>query len=205
MLHALVKNWWVPAAVGVLAIILGFYTFTNPGLTLAAMVAAFGTYALISGLVQVVGGFFGGKAMDLDGATRTWLVVAGAIGVIAGIVTFVYPGLTTVALYNVVAAWAVLAGIAQVAMAIARRHELDHTWLVALGGVASIVLGGYLFARPVVGLVALIYAVGIYAIVHGISMIAGSLMLKRVHDAREVTIERVGERARTPSDRFTPH
>lgn len=204
MLHALVKNWWVVAVVGVLAIILGIYTFFNPGLTLAAMVAAFGAYALISGIVQVVGGVRGGATVGLEGTSRTWLIVAGAIGVIAGIVTFVYPGLTVAALYTLVAVWAVLAGLAQVAVAIVHRKELSHTWLVALGGVASLALGAYLLARPAVGLVALVYAVGIFALIHGVFLLAGSLMLKRVHDAYHVTIERAPERAEVPSDRLTP-
>lgn len=203
MVHTLVKNWWAVALVGVLAVILGIYSFAAPGMTLAAMVGAFGAFALFSGIVQLVAGLRRDTVAHDDAPSRTWLIVAGVVGIIAGLVTFFYPAMTLVTLYTVIAVWAVVSGIAQVATAIVHRHELSHTWLVALGGAASIVLGGYLLARPVIGMVALAYAIGIYAIVHGISLIAASIPLKRLHDT-EVTIGQVRAGVETPSDRLTP-
>jgi uncharacterized membrane protein HdeD (DUF308 family) len=203
MVHTLVKNWWAVALVGVLAVILGIYSFASPGMTLAAMVGAFGAFALFSGIVQLVAGLRKDTAAHDDAPSRTWLIVAGAVGILAGLVTFFYPGTTLITLYTVIAVWAIVSGLAQVAMAIVHRHELSHTWLVALGGVASVVLGGYLLARPVIGMVALAYAIGIYAIIHGVAMIAASIPLKRLHDT-EVTIGRTGAGVATPSDRLTP-
>jgi uncharacterized membrane protein HdeD (DUF308 family) len=203
MVHALVKNWWAVALVGVLAVILGIYSLSAPAMTLAAMVGAFGAFSLFSGLVQLVAGFRRDPAAHDDAPSRTWLIVAGAVGIIAGLVTFFYPAMTLVTLYTVIAVWAIVSGIAQVATAIVHRHELSHTWLVALGGVVSVVLGGYLLARPVVGMIALAYAIGIYAIVHGITLIAASIPLKRLHDT-VVTIGRVRTGVETPSDRLTP-
>jgi uncharacterized membrane protein HdeD (DUF308 family) len=203
MVHALVKNWWAVALVGVLAVILGIYSLSAPGMTLAAMVGAFGAFSLFSGLVQLVAGFRRDSAAHDDAPSRTWLIVAGAVGIIAGLVTFFYPAMTLVTLYTVIAVWAIVSGIAQVAAAIVHRHELPHTWLVALGGVVSVVLGGYLLARPVVGMIALAYAIGIYAIVHGITLIAASIPLKRLRDT-VVTIGRVRTGVETPSDRLTP-
>lgn len=203
MVHTLVKNWWAVALVGVLAVILGIFSFASPAMTLATMVAVFGAFALFSGIVQLVAGLRQDPAAHDDAPSRTWLIVAGAIGIIAGLVTFFYPGTTLVTLYTVIAVWAILSGLAQVATAIVHRHELSHTWLVALGGVVSIVLGGYLLARPVIGMVALAYAIGIYAIAHGLAMIAASVPLKRLHDT-EVTIGRVRAGVETPSDRLTP-
>lgn len=203
MVHTLVKNWWVVALVGALAVILGIYSFASPGMTLAAMVGAFGAFALFSGVAQLVAGLRRDPVAHDDAPSRTWLIVAGALGIIAGLVTFFYPAMTLVTLYTVIAVWAISSGIAHVVLAIVHRHELSHTWLVALGGVASIILGGYLLARPVIGMVALAYAIGIYAIVHGISMIGASIPLKRLHDT-EVTIGHVREGVETPSDRLTP-
>lgn len=200
MVHTLIKNWWAVGLVGVLAVILGIFSFAAPGITLAAMVAAFGAFALFSGGLQLAAGFSRMGPFRDDSTSRTWLIVAGVLGVVAGLVTFFYPGLTLMTLYTVIAVWAILSGLAQIAAAIVHRHEMPHTWLVALGGAASVVLGGYLLARPVVGLVALAYAIGIYAIVHGALMIVASLQLYRFHDA-EVTIGRVEKEA--TADRLT--
>ena len=118
------------------------------------------------------------------------------LGLIAGGVTLFWPGISAVALYAVIAAWAVLAGITQVAAAIALRDYVSDTWLVALGGAVMIAFGAYLFARPSGGVLALAFAFGLYAVTYGVAMIAGSVMLKRVKDTVDVTIGRVEQPVR---------
>jgi hypothetical protein len=60
-------------------------------------------------------------------------------------------------------------GIARPLHAAPGAHEaLPHAWLVALAGVVSVLFGIAMFAWPLVGLLTLVYLVGIYAIVYGV-------------------------------------
>jgi uncharacterized membrane protein HdeD (DUF308 family) len=189
MEYSLVRNWWAVGLVGVVAVLVGVTAFLMPLSTLASIVFAFGGYALVSGILHVAAGL-SGEGLTAT-SSRGWLIATGVLGIIAGGLTLLWPGLSAVMLYTVIATWAVLAGITQVVAAIALRDQLKDTWLVALGGAVMVILGVYLFARPGAGVLALAYAFGVYAVIYGISMIAASVMLNRVKDRVDVTIGRV--------------
>lgn len=187
MILSLIRNWWAIGIVGALAVIVGLMAFAMPIATLASLVLVFGSYALVSGIFQVVAGATG-ETEGLAGS-RTWIIVAGALSIAAGLITLFWPGLTAVTLYTLVAAWAIVAGIAQAVSAIAHRKTLEHTWLVALGGGLMVIFGVYLLATPA-GVLALAYAFGTFALAYGVSMLVASYQLKRAHDRVEVFMTR---------------
>ncbi|MFP5501465.1 MAG: HdeD family acid-resistance protein [Candidatus Sericytochromatia bacterium] len=189
---SLIRNWWAVGVVGALAIVLGLAAFFMPLATLASLVVAFGAYALASGVFQVLAGATG-EAPSF-GSSRAWIVTTGVLSIIAGLITLFSPGITAAALYTVIAVWAILGGLTQVAAAVAHRHQLKHTWLVALGGVAMAVFGVYLLLAPA-GVLALAYAIGAYAVTYGVLMLVASFQLKRAHDYVEVTLTREGRSA----------
>src|SRR5260370_32397499 len=96
-----------------------------------------------------------------------WLAVAGIAGVLAGIVSFVWPGITALALLFVIAAWAIISGVAEIVYAMSWPDTLAHPWLAALSGALSIVFGFLLVVWPRSGVIALTWLVGIYAILYG--------------------------------------
>ena len=91
----------------------------------------------------------------------------GVLGIVAGVITFVAPGVTALSLLYVVAFWSIAMGTFQVIAAIALRRELDGEFWMALGGVVSIVFGVLLIAFPGEGLISLVWLVGIWSIVFG--------------------------------------
>lgn len=200
MIGSLVKNWWAIGVVGGLAMILGLMAFATPLRTLASLVIAFGAYALVSGIFHVAAGVTGD--VSTLGPSRAWIITTGVLSILAGLATFFWPGLTAVALYTIIGAWAVVAGVTQVMAAIALREQLQHTWLVALGGVAMAVFGLYLFVSPA-GVLALAYALGAFAITYGVVMIAAAIQLKRVHDHVEVTLTRAERPAEVREETWT--
>ena len=105
----------------------------------------------------------------------------GILGIVVGVVTFVWPGLTALSLLYLVAFWAIATGTFQVIAAIALRRELDGEFWMALGGVASIVFGVLLVASPGDGLITLVWLVGIWAVVFGVSSLG---LAYRLHDDR---------------------
>jgi len=104
--------------------------------------------------------------------TRWWLLLAeGVLGVLAGIVAFVWPGLTALALLYLVAAWSIITGILQIVGAIRLRREIEGEWALILGGVLSVIFGVLLAVLPGPGILALLWLIGAYALVSGVLLI----------------------------------
>jgi len=171
MVDQLVRNWWVPVLRGVLGILFGFLVFAYTSTAIQAFVYLFGAYALLDGVVAL--------AMSFDVSRgRGWLVLSGIAGIAAGILTFLYPSATAVALVYIVAAWAIITGIFEIAAAFEWRQVLSDMWMLGLAGVVSIILGVLLFSSPSAGLIAWAWLIGIYAILYGVLYIAAGIRLK---------------------------
>ena len=179
MLHMLARNWWIVAVRGVAGIVFGILAFALPGLTLASLVLLFGAFALVDGAAALIAAIRG----DPGTSGHRWLMlVIGAAGVTAGILTLINPGITAIALLYAVATWAIVVGVIQViSAAVLRRQLTGEVWLL-LGGVASIVFGLVLLVAPGTGLLALVWLVGTYAIMFGVTHLALALRLRGLRD-----------------------
>jgi len=165
------RNWWVPVLRGALGILFGLLVFAYPRTAVTVFVYLFGAYALIDGIIALA------LAFDVNRG-RGWLILSGIAGIGAGILTFIYPSATAVALFYIVAAWAILTGIFEIAAAFEWRQVLSDMWLLGLAGVLSIILGVLLFSSPGAGLLAWAYLIGIYAIVYGVLYIVAGFRLR---------------------------
>jgi uncharacterized membrane protein HdeD (DUF308 family) len=169
LLDAFAKNWWVLLIRGILAVLFAVMAFTLPGLTLVTLVLLYGVYALADGLT----------ALWVGGSSRAWsLVLAGVLGVIVGICTFIFPGITAIALLYLIAAWAIVRGIFEIMTAIQLRKEIRNEWALVIGGIISIIFGAVLFANPAAGALAMVWVIGAYALIFGLMMIVLAFRLR---------------------------
>src|SRR5262245_15775146 len=99
---------------GILAIVFGVLAVTMPGVTLATLTLLWGAYALVEGVFALVAAF----RIRVEGRPFWPLALAGIIGIAAGVVTFMWPGLTALALLMLIAAWAVVMGVFLIVAAI---------------------------------------------------------------------------------------
>ena len=144
----------------------GVLAFAWPETTLTIMVILFGAYVLVDGAALLVALARG----DTLARQHAWSVsIMGVLGIVAGIITFVWPGVTALSLLYVVAFWSIAMGIFQVIAAIALRRELEGEFWMVIGGVASVVFGALLIAFPGEGLISLVWLVGIWSLVFGVS------------------------------------
>ena len=183
----LARNWGAIAIRGVAAIIFGLLTFLMPGLTLAALVLLFGAYALVDGVFSII------AAVRRRAGDPPWwaLLLEGVVGIAAGIVTFALPGLTAVTLIYVIAAWAIVTGVLEVAAAVRLRRQLSGEWRLVLSGVLSIVFGVLMMVAPGAGALAMMLWIGAYAIVFGVLLLALAFRLRRAHvQLRDVPLRR---------------
>lgn len=174
LLHALARNWWALLIRGIAAVIFGILALVWPGATWVAIAILFGAYAFVDGVFAIVAAVRAAESHE-----RWWpLVIEGAIGLVIAGITFYDVGITILALYFTIAAWALLTGIMEIAAAIQLRKQLaNEAWLI-LGGVLSILFAAFMWWRPIAGAVAVVWVIGFYAIVFGIMMIAFSLRLR---------------------------
>src|SRR5581483_1065616 len=101
------RNWWSLLVRGILAIIFGLVALFFPGITLLALVLLFGAYAFVDGIFSLAGIFVAAEHRQ-----RWWpLLIEGILGIAAGVLTVLWPGLTTVGLLLVISFWALTTGI----------------------------------------------------------------------------------------------
>jgi uncharacterized membrane protein HdeD (DUF308 family) len=173
---SLLKNWWAVALQGAAALIFGFLTALWPDISLTALVLLFGSFAIVYGVLSII------TAVRRRRGERRWwaLLLDGLVSVAVGTVTLIMPDLTALALVYVIAAWAILTGILEIAAAIMLRRHIRGEWWLALAGVLSVAFGAVLAIWPGVGALALVLWIGAYAIVLGIVLIALGFKLRRL-------------------------
>jgi uncharacterized membrane protein HdeD (DUF308 family) len=171
MLQLLARRWWALALRGVIAVLFGLSTFFVPGVTLIALVLLFGFYAILDGVFDIV------SAVKAPGPH--WpLLVEGIVGIIAGIVTFMWPGITAMVLLYLIGFWAILTGVLEIVAGIRLRQAIANEMLLILMGVISILFGILIILFPGAGALAVIFWIGAYALVFGIILIALAFRLR---------------------------
>src|SRR4051812_32809674 len=122
MLEILSRYWWAVVLRGVAGVLFGLLALIWPQITLWALVVLFGAYALVDGVITLVTAFGGNR--ERAGSSRGWLIVEGIAGIVIGILTFVWPGVTALALLWLIAAWALVTGVLEIIAAVRLRREL---------------------------------------------------------------------------------
>lgn len=186
MFDMLTRNWWTLALRGLAALFFGVLTLAWPGLSLVVMIALFGAFALVNGVMAMVASYHAHERQLRWGS----LLAVGILDVIAAGVTWFWPGLTALALLYVVVAWALMTGILSIGAAIEFHEGIPHAWLLALSGALSVALAGILAIRPGAGILSLVLVVGFYAIAAGITEIVFAFHLRSLRQDLSVLAPR---------------
>lgn len=163
----LARHWWVVGLRGLAALIFGILALIWPGITIIVLIALFGAFALVDGVLAVFLAIRGRESNRNWG----WLLVEGIAGILIGILTFRWPLTTGLVLLIFIAAWAIITGIMEIFEAIELRRVINNEWLLILSGAASVLFGLLLILFPAAGALALVWLIGIYAIIFGILLL----------------------------------
>ena len=155
MMRPYLGSWKRLALHGVAAILFGLAALIWPGITLYSLVLLWGAFALVDGITALSAAI--GDELLID---RGWVGFSGVIGIGAGIVTFLWPSMTALALLVVIAVWALLIGGSWIAFAIKARKQVSGAWSIALGGVLLVLLGVVLVVNPGAGAIGITWAIG---------------------------------------------
>jgi len=163
--QALTRSSRMLAIGGVAALVFGVVVLAVPGISLVALIALFGAYALVTGLSSLGAGIH--FAIERQ---HHWVpyVLGGLAGIAIGAVTFFRPGITVIALVYYIAAWALIIGIFEIAAAFDLGGAVGNRWALGLSGLLSVFFGAAVAIYPGAGALALLWAVGFYSILIGV-------------------------------------
>jgi uncharacterized membrane protein HdeD (DUF308 family) len=159
---------------GIVGVIIGIVAFTLPGVTIAALVVIFGAYALVDGVTNLL---LGVTRRTRHG--RAWVhALQGIVGIGAGVLTFIWPGVTALVLVLFIGSWAIVTGAIELAAAIKLRKEISGEWMLALSGILSMAFGILVLVFPFAGAVGISWVLGSYAMIGGIVLIGLGVRLR---------------------------
>ncbi|MCD0450109.1 HdeD family acid-resistance protein [Actinocorallia sp. API 0066] len=182
MIDAIARNWWLVLLRGIIAILFGFVAWVWPGITVLALAILFGAYALVDGGTALYHAIKG----NLPGQSRGWLAVTGVLGVLAGLIALIWPAITAFILLIVIACWAIATGVLEIISAIWLRREIEGEWWYITSGILSVIFGVLLLVWPGAGGLALIWIIGLFAILIGVALIFAAFRLRSLRRPDEL-------------------
>jgi uncharacterized membrane protein HdeD (DUF308 family) len=170
----LTRARWALGLNGLLAIVVGVVILGWPGISLTALTYLVGAYALATGVVGLVAAFGG------LGGVRWWLVFSSLLGIAVGVIVFVWPNISELALLYVIGAYAVAFGLITIAAAFSLPLDGEDTVLTVLAGIIGILFGVAMFADPGDGALVVLSLIAAFALVIGVSEVALAIGAKRI-------------------------
>jgi len=107
---------------------------------------------------------------------RWALGLKGLASVIFGVMVLAWPGISVLALTIVFGIYALATGAVEVGTAFSTKSKEERGWLVA-SGLLGIVVGVIVVAWPGISALALLYVIGVYALLLGTLAVAASFQL----------------------------
>ena len=164
------KFWWSFVVRGFVAVLFGLLIVSWPGLSLDGLVFTFGIFALLQGILSIAPG------LSKLGGRIYFLLIEGVVGILAGVFTFLGPGIgrmlwpevATMTLLVFITLWAFLTGILEMIGSFRLPGEIKGKWLITLSGFVCLLFGAVLLFRSGMGAVGNASVIGLSAIVFGL-------------------------------------
>lgn len=174
-IRALARGWWLFMLRGVVGILFGMLVWLLPGLGLVAVLAFLAAWLAVDGVAALVQAVRGGPDPKGRNRSRAWLAMDGVLSLVLAAAVLFLPGLSAISLVLMVAAWMIAVGGLRLVLGF-RAGD----WMLGLLGALSIALGIWLVVAPGPGLLALVWLVGLQAVMVGFLFLAFGWRLRRV-------------------------
>ena len=181
---SLAKKTWIFAIIrGVLAIIFGLIALFAPIATAVVLAIFIGAWAIVDGVFDII------EAIRHRGSSSMALgIVWGAVSILFGILVLVWPGMSLGVLVIFVGIWAIIIGVLEIMASIRHRAAPNSGWVWGIiGGALAILFGILVLLRPGTGLITIIWIIGIWAIVWGITLIILGVQLRKAANTAEAS------------------
>ena len=173
-----VKHWWISPLIGVIAIILGFWSLSNPGTTLALLGAFFIAGFLVSGIFEIIFALANKNTLKGWG----WTLASGIIDILFAFLLLAMPIGTIAVLLFMVGFWVMFQSIWAIGSAIELQRNSIKGWgWILTFGILGIILSFILIANPVFAAEFIIYLLAIALFCYGILRIFYGFRLRSIH------------------------
>jgi uncharacterized membrane protein HdeD (DUF308 family) len=169
--------WWLLLITGIAWIVVSVILLRFDYTSVSSISLLFGFVAIAAGVMEI------GALIMAAGWWKLLSAVLSFVFFAAGIVAFIHPGDTFVALAGVFSFILIFAGTFDIILSISARHEIEVWWLQLIGGIIELALGlwaaGY-YGRSAVLLIAWVSA---FALIRGIRDIVLAFRVREVQHA----------------------
>jgi uncharacterized membrane protein HdeD (DUF308 family) len=169
--------WWLMLITGISWILVSVILLRFDYTSVSAISILFGIVALFAGAAEI------GVMFLAAGWWKLLHAVLAFVFFVAGIVSFIHPGDTFLALAAVFSFVLIFAGTFDIIISISTRHEIEVWWLQLIGGIIEVALGfwaaGY-YGRSATLLVAWVAA---FAIIRGVRDIVLAFRVREIQHA----------------------
>ncbi len=163
-------NWVWRLISGLILVVLGVLLLTYTGITILILIQLFGLFMLLLGIFEILFGIHTPK-----GSPHKWLfVLRGFLSLAIGLLAFLLPDVTLLVAIYLIAAWAILWGMFELAAAFTgaedmQLHVYGHKgrWFAVIAGIFAILMGLAIVAYPEATLDVIILLFGIVIIAVG--------------------------------------
>jgi uncharacterized membrane protein HdeD (DUF308 family) len=179
MIGDVLPPWWLFLVLGIgwslVSLILLRFDYTS----VHAVSLLFGFVALGAGVLEI------GMIFISRGWWKLLNIILAIVFIAAGVVSFIHPGDTFLALAAVFSFFLVFAGTFDIISSIAARHEIEVWWLQLVGGIIQVALGfwaaGY-YGRSATLLIAWVAA---FALIRGVRDFVLAFRIREVQHSPE--------------------
>jgi uncharacterized membrane protein HdeD (DUF308 family) len=160
---------------GLITVVFGLVIMLWPHVALKTVLVVFGIFAAADGAMAL---FSATRSKSMT--SRLWLVIQGLVGVGAAAATWFYPDQITKVLFVLIGLWAIVRGVVDLLAALRLRRELANEWMLAASGLMSVLIGVFLATQPVAAALALLWVIGLYALVLGVLFTLFALRMRQI-------------------------
>ena len=171
----LARTWWLWLLLGIVWILFGMFVLSYNVGSLLALAVVTGITFIATGIHEVI------TAGRVERWQWLWLV-GGVLSIIAGMVTFVWPGHSLRYLAGILAWFLVVKGIVDTVGALALIGR-PWWWTTLLLGMVELLLGIWAAGYPGRSLFVFVNLVGVYAVFHGLAEVLTAFDLRRLGKA----------------------
>ncbi|GAA4381636.1 HdeD family acid-resistance protein [Paeniglutamicibacter cryotolerans] len=164
---------------GVLAIIFAVLVLAWPKLSVATLVILFAIFIVLDGITEIIQWSTNRR---LPGARRysSWVLVAGIVSVLGGILAIIWPNVTAVILTLIIGWWALAIGVLQVVAALFLKKAFSLWWLGLLSGGVSIILGLVLVIFPGAGIMGFLILLAVFVALFGVVLVTDGVNTRKL-------------------------
>lgn len=160
------NRWWFFLLGGILYITLGLMLIIWPASTVSSILWVLGLFLIVDGIIGIIAGIIN------IFRHKSWMlrILGGILAFIVGILIFRHPNITAITIFVLIGIYFLVRGIADLFL-ISDLHFYTGKVISVISGIFFIIIAICLFFSPLLTSLALIWILGIFALIDGCLLI----------------------------------